>query len=133
MTQKRKRQSEKRPCCHGSYLGIVLKHLIALHVVTLEHDDGPVEAGNIQAEVVCADFFVRRVREHLVKRAVKKKKKHQRGQKHKLPGERINDFIYELLSRRKKSNIYTYLFDFARMIHWTLFQHYKTKINNDIY
>lgn len=79
MTQKRKRQSEKRPCCHGSYLGIVLKHLIALHVVTLEHDDGPVEAGNIQAEVVCADFFVRRVREHLVKRAVKKKKNISEG------------------------------------------------------
>lgn len=55
-----------RPC-HGSYLGVVLKHLIALHVVTLEHDDRPVEAGHVQAEVVRPDLFVRRVGENLVK------------------------------------------------------------------
>lgn len=61
--------------CHGSYLGVVLKHLIALHVVTLEHDDGPVEAGHVQTEVVGPDFFVRRVGENLVKRAEKEKKK----------------------------------------------------------
>lgn len=59
--------------CHGSYLGVVLKHLIALHVVTLEHDDRPVEAGHVQAEVVRPDFFVRCVRKDLVKRDVKKK------------------------------------------------------------
>lgn len=48
-----------------SYLSIVLKHLIALHVVTLEHDDGSVEAGDVQTEVICPDFFVRSVWEHL--------------------------------------------------------------------
>lgn len=55
---------------HGSYLGVVLEHLIALHVVTLEHDDGPVEAGHVEAEVICPDFFVRRVGEHLGKQPV---------------------------------------------------------------
>lgn len=49
----------------GSYLGVVLKHLVALHVVTLEHDHGPVEAGHVQAEVVRPDFLVRRVGEDL--------------------------------------------------------------------
>lgn len=48
-----------------SYLSVVLEHLIALHVVTLEHDDGPVEAGDVQTEVICPDFFVRCVGEHL--------------------------------------------------------------------
>lgn len=46
---------------YRSYLSIVLKHLIALHVVTLEHDDGSVEAGDVQTEVICPDFFIRRV------------------------------------------------------------------------
>lgn len=52
---------------HRSYLSIVLKHLIALHVVTLEHDNRPVEAGDVQAEVICSDFFIRSVGEHLEK------------------------------------------------------------------
>lgn len=50
---------------YESYLSIVLEHLIALHVVTLEHDDGSVEAGDVQTEVVRPNFFIRRVREHL--------------------------------------------------------------------
>lgn len=49
----------------GPYLGVILEHLIPLHVVTLEHDDGSVEAGDVQTEVVCPDFFIRRVRKHL--------------------------------------------------------------------
>lgn len=50
---------------YESYLGIVLEHLIALHEVTLEHDDGSVDAGDVQTEVICPNFFIRRVREHL--------------------------------------------------------------------
>ena len=50
---------------HRSYLSIVLEHLIALHVVTLEHDDGSVETGDIETEVIRPNFFIRRVREHL--------------------------------------------------------------------
>lgn len=53
------------PVKYRSYLGIVLKHLIALHVVTLEHDDGSVEAGDVQTEVIRSDFFIRCVRKHL--------------------------------------------------------------------
>lgn len=48
-----------------TYLGVILEHLVALHVVTLEHHYGSVEAGNIQTEIICADFFVRCVWEHL--------------------------------------------------------------------
>lgn len=54
----------------GSYLRIVLKHLIALHVVTLEHDDGSVEAGDVQTEVICPNFFIRCVCEHLETRCL---------------------------------------------------------------
>lgn len=50
---------------HRSYLSIVLEHLIALHVVTLEHDDRSVEAGDVQTEVICPNFFIRCVWEHL--------------------------------------------------------------------
>lgn len=49
----------------GAYLSIVLKHLIALHVVALEHEDGSVEAGDIQTEVICSNFLIGSVREHL--------------------------------------------------------------------
>lgn len=48
-----------------TYLSIVLKHLIALHVVALEHEDGSVEAGDVQTEVICPYFFIGSVREHL--------------------------------------------------------------------
>lgn len=49
----------------GAYLSIVLKHLIALHVVALEHEDGSVEAGDVQTQVICSYFFIGSVREHL--------------------------------------------------------------------
>lgn len=49
----------------GPYLCIVLKHLIALHVVALEHEDGSVKAGDVQTEVICSYFFIGSVREHL--------------------------------------------------------------------
>lgn len=51
----------------GAYLSIVLKHLIAPHVVTLEHEDGSIEAGDVQAEVVCSYFLIGSVGEHLGK------------------------------------------------------------------
>lgn len=57
----------------GAYLSIVLKHLIALHVVALEHEDGSVEAGDVQTQVVCSYFFIGSVREHLGKSEGKKK------------------------------------------------------------
>lgn len=53
---------------YRSYLGIVLEHLIALHVVTLEHDDGSVETGDVQTEVIRSDFFIRCVGKHLERR-----------------------------------------------------------------
>lgn len=63
---------------YESYLGIVLEHLIALHVVTLEHDDRSVEAGDVQTEVVCPNFFICCVREHLgKKRCLSQKMKHR--------------------------------------------------------
>lgn len=42
----------------GPYLCIVLKHLIALHVVALEHEDGSVKAGDVQTEVICSYFLI---------------------------------------------------------------------------
>ncbi len=60
---------------YESYLSIVLKHLIALHVVTLEHDDRSVEAGDIQTEVICPNFFIRRVWEYLETRCLSQKMK----------------------------------------------------------
>lgn len=49
----------------GPYLSIVLKHLIALHVVALEHEDGSVETRDVQTQVVRSYFFIGSVREHL--------------------------------------------------------------------
>lgn len=42
----------------GPYLCIILKHLIALHVVALEHEDGSVKAGDVQTEVICSYFLI---------------------------------------------------------------------------
>ena len=52
-----------QPRC--AHLGVVLKHLVALHVMALQHHDGAVETGHVQAEVIRTDLLVGRVREHL--------------------------------------------------------------------
>lgn len=105
--------------CRGSYLGVVLKHLIALHVVTLEHDDRAVEARHVQAEVVGPDFFVCRVGENLVG----KKTAHQRGQKEKHEGDETREIssyychhLFALFMRRNSpKSFFIYFFDFARL------------------
>lgn len=125
----KKKKRNVRPCaplalerlCHGSYLGVVLEHLIALHVVTLEHDDGPVQAGHVQAEVVCPDFFVRRVGEDLGKRPVKRKKNISEGTKQTGTLLSFYDhlfcFIYEPLFQEKQPEVcLVYLSDFGGII-----------------
>ncbi len=88
-----------------SYLSIVLKHLIALHVVTLEHDDGSVEAGDVQTEVICPDFFIRCVREHLETRCLT-----QKGRKCAAISTRDVQDRY-CVWKRKPEHIYWFYFD----------------------
>lgn len=66
------------------YLSIVLEHLIALHVVTLEHDNRSVEAGDVQTEVICPNFFIRCVWEHLETRCLTQPMKNIRKGQHYL-------------------------------------------------
>lgn len=44
---------------------VILPQLVSLQVMALEHHDGPVEPGHVQAQVVRSDLLVGRVGENL--------------------------------------------------------------------
>lgn len=53
----------------STHHSVVLPELVAFQVMALEHHDGSVQLGHVQAQVVCSDLFVGRVGENLQMRA----------------------------------------------------------------